>query len=139
MIICNNCWEIFWDYDMHSGVIDGSMCPKKNCGGNTFELDELMFPTIKILNDEKGLITRFCCSGHVYDEYPSVYIQFADSVKLGRHDSLPKGFHTETSPTGNLVIRHEIASKDLNLYLEILTANANLLKWAARLRPRSNE
>lgn len=42
---------------------------------NHVELDDLIAPTIQLLN-QKNYITSACCSGHANDVEPMGYIQF---------------------------------------------------------------
>lgn len=66
--MCLECYEI---YNMSLPY-----CLKETCNcGQVIEVDELMLPTIMILN-QKGYCTEFCCSGHAYQGYCSPYILF---------------------------------------------------------------
>ncbi len=63
--MCMGCYEV---YDRELGY-----CPKVNCHCDVVEIDELMLPAIKILN-QKGYITEYCCAGHVYDDGCTTYV-----------------------------------------------------------------
>lgn len=67
--LCLDCFEV---YDILL-----KYCPKKSCQGKMVEVDELMLPTIILLN-QKGYITEYCCSGHINDCYP--YILFDNYI-----------------------------------------------------------
>lgn len=54
--LCLNCFEIY--------KFPSESCPKASCHGFVIEVDDLMLPTIMLLN-QKGYPTEFCCSGHV--------------------------------------------------------------------------
>ena len=78
--LCLECGEIY-DSDWLFKRIRSEyiQCPKTNCVGTLFEVDELLLPTIKILN-EKGYSTKFCCSGHAKD--PRLYEMYNKKIML---------------------------------------------------------
>ena len=80
--LCLECGEIY-DSDRlnNNKLFEYIQCPKTNCVGTLIEVDELLLPTIKILN-EKGYSTKFCCSGHYESQHPNGYIAFEDWVEL---------------------------------------------------------
>ena len=43
-----------------------SNCPKVTCCGAVVEIDDMILPVIKLLN-QKGYISTFCCSNHSYE------------------------------------------------------------------------
>lgn len=90
--MCMNCYEVY-DKDKIKAdyCYDNIWCPKSNCVGNLIEIDELMIPTIKILN-QKGYFTRFCCSGHYYDQHPNGYIMFEEGIEI---PNIPKDWNKE--------------------------------------------
>lgn len=103
--VCLGCWEMY--------RISLDYCPKKSCYAcPVVEIDELMYPIIKILND-KGYATDNCCSGHVYHNSHSAYISFGDFIQeeLDTHEierlftNLPKGWKAEKD---KLVLRYEL-------------------------------
>ena len=87
---CSDCGEIYDSNLLRTDLYSAydMPCPKAGCNGSMFEVDELMLPTIKILN-EKGYTTKFCCSGHYYHSPSSGYLWFEEWVEL---PNLPKGF-----------------------------------------------
>lgn len=73
-----------------------------NCGKPTFEIDDLMVPSIIELN-KKGWKTNYCCSGHVYDYTNNVggYISFNmvgraidELIKLANNKIIPVLFES---------------------------------------------
>lgn len=130
--ICNSCYEV---YDGHCVDTDLAMCPKKNCTGNIVEIDELLIPTIIMLN-RKGYVTEYCCSGHYYEDYPNCYITFyADMAPVTA--GLPRGFKVEYSGSENqptLTIRRTFRRRqERALFTDILNTAIRLYDWALLL------
>lgn len=120
------------------------------------DIDEMIFPTIKLLN-EKGYFTRGSCSGH-FEESNKTYIQFDKEIKPEDFPSIPKGFHGEILQlndcrpltkqeieSGQMAafdkvsiyqISQEATGTDCGKFIYILNANAALLKWALELPAR---
>ena len=111
--------------------------------GELVEIDELILPTIQLLNG-KGYITQCCCSGHIYEDVIDTYISFNyDELSL----TLPIGFVLEDDkyyavnykpfkkPQGSICIRKERKENlsQLEKYKEVFEANIELLKWAKKL------
>lgn len=121
--LCLNCYEI---YDSNlvpsSQECDYAFCPKYSCIGEVVEIDELLLPIIVKLN-QKGYYTRYCCSGHYYDNCPNCYIMFDEDVLL---PNVPKGFILEEDNT----IRRTYKNSGENIFLETLNTIKVLLKWA---------
>lgn len=70
---CPECNSIF-----NNSINIEDHCPMYSCEGKVIWIDDLIFPTIELLN-EKGYITKSCCSGHLIpDEHFSPYIMFED-------------------------------------------------------------
>ena len=110
-------------------------CPKVGCNGSMYEVDELMLPTIKILN-EKGYTTKFCCSGHYYHSNSSGYLWFEEWVEL---PNLPEGFSIDKNTEVGICIRptrafdrnhYEPTYKDFSI---ICDEAKSLFEWAANL------
>ena len=95
--LCLHCGDV---YDSSCLNVNDSLgyihCPKTSCIGTLIEVDELLVPTIKILND-KGYTTKFCCSGHYDSQHPNGYISFEYWVEL---PSVPKGFMLDEDGDG---------------------------------------
>lgn len=129
--LCLNCGEV---YDSSWLNINESFeyihCPKTNCIGTLIEVDELLIPTIQILND-KGYTTKFCCSGHYTDQHPNGYIMFEDGVEL---PYIPEGF-IKDNDYNNTTIRSTLSStKPTFEDFKVICDNAKtLLDWAISL------
>lgn len=131
--MCLNCGEVFNSSYLNTEY-DSDMirCPKTNCPGWMIEVDELMIPTIKTLN-EKGYLTKHCCSGH-YTQYTpqQAYISFLEGIDI---PSVPSDFKKEIDDDGCVTIRKDFSSgKDTFKVFNDICDNAKiLLKWADNL------
>lgn len=135
MYMCLNCGEV---YDKDTVKINEyadfyDYCPKSNCLGEVVDIDELLIPTIKILN-QKGYCTIFCCSGHYYGQHPNGYISFEKGVDI---PYLPKGFEKEIyndCVTIRSTIKHKIGNKPNIKDFKKICDNAKILvDWAISL------
>ena len=128
MYLCLNCFEVYsneYKYDRR----DYNFCPKLGCDGEVVEIDELMIPVIKTLN-EKGYCTEYCCSGHYGDGYTNTYIKFSEWVELP--EELPDGFVYEER--GNVIRKNYVDNLHPNQkYIEILNTTKDLIEWADNL------
>ncbi len=128
MYLCLNCFEVYsneYRYDRR----DYNFCPKLGCDGEVVEIDELMIPVIKTLN-EKGYCTEYCCSGHYGDGYTNTYIKFSEWVELP--EELPDGFVYEER--GNVIRKNYVDNLHPNQkYIEILNTTKDLIEWADNL------
>lgn len=130
-------------------VLRGNIaCPK--CEGNLVEIDDLLAPTILLLN-HKGYKTQYCCSGHLCLDQPRVhtYVVFDDAIlryidkdKFVR--SLPDSFYVcemdpspDLGPDPRITIRFRpIKAQTTRHKLTMLfRANLELLIWAEKLEP----
>lgn len=112
-------------------------CPKRSCTcGEVVEIDELMVPIIRLLN-EKGFATRYCCSGHSYEQGSSPYIAF-DSFLLDyygleelRDAFITAPWHFETSNRYAFILRASLegANSELERYEKICEANIKLFRF----------
>lgn len=74
--MCSSCFQAYKSDCIQTNKLGNAWCPNVECNGNMlFEIDELMIKPIQILN-KKGYKTKYCCSGHSYEKYPSPYIMF---------------------------------------------------------------
>ena len=128
MYLCLNCFEVYsneYRYDRR----DYNFCPKLGCDGEVVEIDELMIPVIKTLN-EKGYCTEYCCSGHYGDGYTNTYIKFSEWVELP--EELPDGFVYEER--GKVIRKNYVDNLHPNQkYIEILNTTKDLIEWADNL------
>ena len=128
MYLCLNFFEVYsneYRYDRR----DYNFCPKLGCDGEVVEIDELMIPVIKTLN-EKGYCTEYCCSGHYGDGYTNTYIKFSEWVELP--EELPDGFVYEER--GNVIRKNYVDNLHPNQkYIEILNTTKDLIEWADNL------
>ena len=128
MYLCLNCFEVYsneYRYDRR----DYNFCPKLGCDGEVVEIDELMIPVIKTLN-EKGYCTEYCCSGHCGNGYTNTYIKFSEWVELP--EELPDGFVYEER--GNVIRKNYVDNLHPNQkYIEILNTTKDLIEWADNL------
>lgn len=117
-----------------------------------FECDELMAPTIQILN-RLGFATQSCCSGHIYDfKHPknstpkwmesTCYIMFKDTFNdlEDKGFQIPKGFEV-LDPADYLepwdydwgfIMQKEYDEKENKLF-QILETVKDLYNWACSL------
>lgn len=120
-------------------------------------IDEVMLPTIELLN-HKNYFTAFCCSGHfhsgstsiTFDEevkesdFPSLPPLFVGEIgHFGRPRKLTDGemergyfFQLESFDAYRIKFTPSKNISDYERYIETLTANVNLLKWAIGLNER---
>ena len=134
--MCENCFEV--DTRKYK--------PKrtcKRCGGLLVQIDEMLLPTISLLN-KKGYRTAFCCSGHTYDLLSNPYMFFETYICFENHvklPNLPEGFnYTGDFYGGRFSISKNIFDDWTDTYrqAEVLKNNLKLLEWATEL-PQHNE
>ena len=110
----------------------------KHCGGLLVQIDEMMLPTISLLN-KKGYRTVFCCSGHAYDLLNNPYMFFETYICFENYVSLPNipdGFHRNGDfYGGRFSIGKNIFDDWSDTYrqAELLKNNLILLEWALAL------
>lgn len=129
VVLCPCCGTLYDSFFVRSG----SPCPRKDCAcDEVFEVDDLMVYPIKELN-EKGWATKYCCSGHVYDDFMYAYIMFyPESVP----DSLPTGWHRDGNCIryGNMELNNKWARMNEKERLEVVSeAMSSLYSWADSL------
>ena len=134
--LCLKCDEVY-DEDLIAlreygdGFSRYRECPKSSCNGMVIEVDEVILPTIRVLN-QKGYITLFCCSGHFNMGVSNIYIKFEEECFDAIINSdLPEDFEIEDGD----VIRYtpsEIYSAERKFEF-ILQKNIELLQWATSL------
>lgn len=75
--LCLKCGEIYEKKCSIDFILDNTdsywFCPKSICHGKLIEIDDNMIAPISLLN-KNGIITNFCCGGHVQSENIEPYI-----------------------------------------------------------------
>ena len=129
--LCLDCREVYDSSHLNiNGIFDEIWCPKTNCHGILFEIDELLIPTIKVLN-EKGYITKFCCSGHYTGQHPKSYITFEDDIDI---PYVPNGFTKQVYSTGITIESDQpLRPPTYKEFYQICDNAKILLKWAISL------
>lgn len=104
LYLCTNCKTIYNNSQLNDKNADYSVyykkCPNAQCEHTLIQIDEIMIPTIMMLN-EKGYETKFCCSGHFYRDVIDCYIKFTEeviniiskSIEYNLIDPLPEEFY----------------------------------------------
>jgi hypothetical protein len=133
-----SCYQVYNKDSIKINEFDDYIsCPKSECLGEVVEIDELFLPTIIELN-RKGYLTKFCCSGHYYENCPNAYIMFENDISL---PNIPNGYAKEIENDGNVTIRHMFGDGHTDsetilkykYYTEILKNAEITFKWAKKL------
>lgn len=122
--LCLKCYETYTTLFQN--------CPKTSCYGYVIEVDDLMLPTIMLLN-QKGYYTKFCCSGHTYDKdcYPYVAFDSFLNEMLNENEfnelfkELPKPWYIENNIPDMRTLRCKIKDDDM-IKMQKLICDANL-------------
>ena len=124
-------------------------------GESWFEIDELAVPLVRACND-KGYVTRYCCSGHIqsrsivdgkiYDDSDSVPEPYVVIDKTHEFKNLPNGWYVDDSShmryectilryrSKHITQSNQINNKQyLNRYSEILSAMKSLCGYFDKL------
>jgi len=141
--ICLSCYNEYYKDGLNLNKNDdyNYKCPSYKCGDmNVVEIDDLIMPIIKELNI-KGYITRYCCSGHYYEDNTNTYISFDVNTVP---EIIPKGFVLEdeefykdnnwTFLNNMICIRKWY--KDIeygSIHKEIIQTHLDLLEWVKEL------
>lgn len=140
--LCLKCYEVYEENGVTTKI--GSKgneyykCPKLSCSGSVVNVDELLLPTIIILN-KKGYYTESSCSGHLYESsFPTTYILFNQNIEL---PNIPNGYEIRENGCGNVEIYKDIAKQNNTWYFKskdeifslIFENSKDLLKWAQEL------
>lgn len=130
MNVCLTCYETYDTRFLHKpNDYYEVCCPKLNCDGDVVELDELIAPTIILLN-LKGYYTKYCCSGHWYDDCLSPYIYFHEDFLPG---SIPNGFTLDNPTSSTIRARYDENSEE-SKYDFVIRVNKELHNWALELK-----
>lgn len=139
--VCMSCYESYGNeisllnsYKDEDGI--HYTCPKRSCYGEIVDIDDILVPTIILLN-EKGYYTTASCSGHLEEVDTSCYIMFDETVE--KLPSAPPGF-TLTAAITNSGDKILTLSKEFNTvpsaihaFQQILTTALQLYGWALSL------
>lgn len=73
--VCRNCYEIYDSTLLNHHQTFEFCCPKRNCSTDMclVEIDDLLVDPIVTLW-KSDIDTKFCCSGHLYEEHNNSYI-----------------------------------------------------------------
>ena len=139
--ICMSCYESYGNeisllnsYKDEEGI--HFVCPKRSCYGKVVEIDDILVPTIILLN-EKGYYTTASCSGHLEEVDTTCYIVFDEEVK--KLPSVPPGFTLMSALTADgekiITLSKEFkrAPSAVHSFQEILTTALQLYAWALSL------
>ena len=104
-------------------------CPKLDCGGEMVYIDELIYPTILLLN-QNGYTTEFCCSGHMKEDSIQCYILFAQETSdkiIQSFPVFPEGWTVEFVNFHRCMVNYNLKTEcDDEKYQQILKANSEL-------------
>ena len=127
--MCPICYKIYDHKFIRFDEEYGRRCPDIECSSmdtQLFEIDDMMVKPIRILN-QKNYFTKYCCSGHLYDEYFSAYITFDKGMSP---EGAPKGWERDGEDT----IRYTKGTKKVTSLNYII----DLIKWCEEL-PENEE
>ncbi|MBD1379051.1 hypothetical protein [Metabacillus arenae] len=129
MHVCMSCYEKyegrFLDIANRYGE---TFCPKYECHGNVIELDELIAPVIIMLN-QKGYLTKFCCSGHWYELVSTPYIYFHEGFIPG---TVPESFKIDDHNSDTIRATYEENDQE-SKYDWVIRVNKELYEWVEGL------
>lgn len=132
--MCNSCYHVLKYSTKHKKC--------KKCGSLLFEIDEIMIPIIKILN-EKGYKTEYCCSSHTYGSSNSqnMYIKFSDNMQKIKLCNLPFMFNWDTKTSENILrMKNKYWNKsEPERTINVYKGAIQLIQWATNLSKREKE
>lgn len=139
--VCMTCYESYGNEITNLTAIkdeDGLhfSCPKRGCRGDVVEIDDILVPTIILLN-QKGYYTESCCSGHLEDLTRTSYIIFNEVVE--KLPTVPNGFRLSAMLTEEGQKRLTIAKPigpspdSVHVFQDILTTALQIYGWALTL------
>jgi hypothetical protein len=129
MHVCMSCYE-FYDGKFLNQEYSEIFCPKSNCHSEVIELDELIAPTIILLN-QKGYFTKFCCAGHWYEPSSTPYIYFHEEYIP---DTIPISFTWDDHKDRMDTIRARYVHNENETKYDFVTrVNKELYEWALSL------
>lgn len=138
--LCMSCFESYSNEITNQSPLKDDngiyyVCPRRTCQGKVVEIDDLLIPTIRLLN-EKGYYTISSCSGHMEEGETISYIVFDETV-LDIPD-IPKGYQlaliSENEGGKFLTIKKSITGSDsIQLFRNVLNNALMLYAWALKL------
>lgn len=133
-MICKDCYQVF-DSKLVKSKEGEYICPLLNCGGKLDTIDEMMLPTLIMLN-EKGYIIKYSCSGHCHllSETPWIdtYIAF-DGNCAPDFENLPKGFKVEEKADTIVICKTHESDNEKIVFFSLLDTAKELYLWAEGL------
>ncbi|MEK4025299.1 hypothetical protein [Sporosarcina sp. FSL W7-1283] len=143
MYLCKECLKVFDQYDINPSYINSddveviyeeADCSSISCTGRVVKVDEMILPTIIELN-KKGWITKFCCSGHLYNTYIDTYIYFKNTPP-----TIPDNFDFRDDAIYYKSKKFNSSSRPNNLKRlnQLFDINRELYKWAIGLPIKEN-
>ena len=150
--MCMKCREIYeTDYLLKKNESNNYSlrCPKSNCCGKVFDIDEEMIPIISTLLD-KGYFTMYCCQGHIPENlYAQIYIMIRGNLEFNNliNYAPPEGYTLKNftshdvinnkTITIDAVMIERIVNYEENSYSErmkmLMEERLKLLKWVEDL------
>lgn len=128
---CTTCKKIFETSRIGLKFEYGNgTCPTEGCKGEAFGIDEDMIIPISILND-KGYITDWCCSGHIFDDNSDGYIAFHG--KRSFPASVPDGWYQDCNDYRFCIRCHNRDSNPIKRRELIKKHMDSLITWALGL------
>lgn len=133
-MICKDCYQVY-DSKLISPKDGEYICPLSNCGGSLDTIDELLLPTLIMLN-EKGYLPKYSSLGHCHplSEIPWVdtYIGF-DEICAPDFENLPKGFEIEKKSDTVVICKTHDTDNEKTLFFSLLDTAKDLYLWAESL------
>lgn len=133
-LYCTKCYNSF-DRETVFFKDGETICPIESCGGNLVVIDDLILPTIILLN-KNGLTTQFSCSGHYMRETHHALIVF-EKTTINRlaelFKNLPQGWEICEIWNGRPCLEYVFKKEKSERYFEILQANADLFKYCLKI------
>ena len=143
--VCMNCFESYSNeitnltaYHDEDGLF--FICPKRGCGGEIIEIDDLLVSTIILLN-KKGYYTEESCSGHIEDIFAAPYIIFSPEVEMLPNIPISCSLGVLETPEGDkqLVLTRDIDEENtIYRYQAILNNALQWYNWALTLPDAKN-
>lgn len=138
--LCTTCLETYRQNGVATRFIQSPKglfqdCPKAECAGQVFNIDDRLLPAIVVLN-EKGYDTHKCSGGEGAFQNSGLYVEFEPFIES--FHEIPYLFKTRKRLLGEgndrLVLYYEPMSEDpYDFFPELMTASVELYEWALDL------